>query len=195
MVNEQERIRCAFVIGKSRVAPLKPMTIPRLELSAATVSVRLDKMIRELQVSIDGSVFWSDSTSVLRYVENQDKRFHTFVSNRIGAIRSGSFPLQWRHVDGKLNPADDASRGLSVDSFLNNARWIKGPEFLWHREERWPKRPDALGEIPSDDIEVKKEFITCASVNAGANSSIDPILEWFSSWNRLKEVCGLDVTV
>ena len=58
---------------------------------------------------------------------------------------------------------------------------------MWHREGRWPKRPDALGEIPSDGIEVKKEVITCASVNGGVNSPIDPILEWFSSWNRLKK--------
>ena len=101
MINQDEKIHCAFLIGKSRVAPLKSMTIPRLELSAATVSVRLDKMARrELELPIDDSIFWSDSTSVLRYIENQDKRFNTFVANRIGTIRDNSSSSQWRHVDG-----------------------------------------------------------------------------------------------
>jgi hypothetical protein len=188
MVNQDEKIHCAFLIGKSRVAPLKSMTIPRLELSAATVSVRLDKMARrELELPIDDSIFWTDSTSVLRYIENQDKRCNTFVANRIGTIRDNSSLSQWRHVDGKLNPADDASRGLSADHFLSCARWIKGPEFLWRQSEVWPKRPDGLGEVLSDDPEVKKEVITCISVKDEGVRTVDSIIEHFSSWARLKK--------
>lgn len=136
---------------------------------------------------IDDSIFWSDSTSVLRYIENQDKRFNTFVANRIGTIRDNSSPSQWRHVDGKLNPADDASRGLSADDFLSCARWIKGPEFLWRPSEVWPKRPDGLGEVLSNDPEVKKEVITCISVKDEGVRIVDSIIEHFSSWARLKK--------
>ena len=72
------------------------MTIPRLELSAATVAVKLDKMIKkELEIKVHKSVFWTDSTSVLRYIRNEDKRFHTFVANRISTIHDGSKPDQW----------------------------------------------------------------------------------------------------
>ena len=130
MTNENGGIHCSFVIGKSRVTPLKKLTIPRLELSAATIAVKLDKMIRrELEMDIVESVFWTNSTSVLCYIRNEDKRFHTFVANRISAIHDGSKPDQWRYVDTKLNPADDASRGISIDNLLNNTRLMKGPDF------------------------------------------------------------------
>ena len=113
--------------------PLKQVTVPRFELSAATVSVRLDKVVkRELELPLtDASTFWTDSTSVLRYIKNENKRFHTFVANRIAMVRDGSHPDQWRHVGGDLNPADDLSRGLSAEALLNSERWLKGPEFLW----------------------------------------------------------------
>ena len=87
---------------------------------------------------------------------NEDKKFHTFVANRISTIHDGSEPDQWRYVDTKLDPADDASRSLSVDNLLSNTRWIKGPEFLWKAESIWPKCDAVLGEIPEGDDEVKR---------------------------------------
>ena len=89
--------------------PLKQVTIPPLELSAAVVSVQLDKVLkRELDLlPTEKSVFWMDSTSMLRYVRNETKRFYTFVANHITVIRDGSDQDQWRHVGGDLNPSDD----------------------------------------------------------------------------------------
>ena len=122
-VNENGDTHCSFVLGKSRATPLKRMTVPRLELTAATVTVKLDKMvIKEVDSKVDKSTFWTDSTSVLRYIHNKNKRFHTFVANRISIIHDGSEPCQWRYINTKLNPADDASRGLSVEKLLNNKR-------------------------------------------------------------------------
>ena len=102
LVDNNVKIHCSFLRGKSRLVPLQQVTVPRLELSAATISVRLDKALkRELELPLtENSVFWTDSTSVLRYVNNEDKRFHTFVANRIAVIRDGSDPVQWRFVSG-----------------------------------------------------------------------------------------------
>ena len=128
----------SLVMSKARVVRLKRITIPRLELSAATVSVRLEKMInRELKLVVDRSFFWTDSTSVLKYVANSHTRFHTFVSNRFSQIHDCSSPSQWRYVLSKLNPADDASRGLNVYELLTNSRWKVGPPFLWQSEDKW----------------------------------------------------------
>lgn len=67
LVNEQARTHCSFVMDKSRVAPLKQVTIPRLELTAAVVAVKVDKMLQEeMQVHLQQSVFWTDSTTVLK---------------------------------------------------------------------------------------------------------------------------------
>lgn len=108
IVNNQGDIHCSFLCAKLRVAPLKTITIPRLELSAATVSIKQDKILRrELEVLSDAqSIFWTDSTIVLRYIKIETNRYHTFVANRIAVIRDGSEPDQW---SGDMNPADDGS--------------------------------------------------------------------------------------
>ena len=113
LVNDQGDVHCSFLCAKSRVAPLKTVTIPRLELSAAVISVKQDKVLkRELEIPI------SAQSAVLRYVKNETRRYQTFVANRVAVIRDDSAPRQWNHVSGDMNPADDASRGLAADIFF-----------------------------------------------------------------------------
>ena len=97
-VNANGDIHCSFVLGKSRVTTLRRMTIPRLELTAATVAVRLDKLItKKLDIKVEKSTFWT-STAVLQYNHNEDKRFRTFVANRISMIPDRCEPYQWRYI-------------------------------------------------------------------------------------------------
>ena len=92
-VNSDGQVRCSFLVGKSRLAPLKQMSIPRLELAAATVSVRLNKLLKnELEIPIDKITFWTDSMTVLHYIANESKHFHTYVANRVAIIRADSRP-------------------------------------------------------------------------------------------------------
>ena len=99
--------------------PLKTITIPGLKLFAATISIKQDKTLRrELEVPSDAqSIFWTDSTVVLRYIKNETSRYNTFVANRV-AVRDGSEPDQCRHVRGDMNLADNAFRGLTAANFL-----------------------------------------------------------------------------
>ena len=121
---ERNAVHCSFLVGKVRLAHVKPMTIPMLKLSAAVVAVKMDRTLREeLEMKIDRSVFWSDSTSVLQYIKNEDKRFHTFVANRLAVIHDGSKPSQWNFVESARNTADDASRGLTPEELLLQDRW------------------------------------------------------------------------
>ena len=183
------RIYCTILQGKSRLVPLKQITILHRELSAATVSILLDKILkRELELSLtDESTFWTGSMSVLRYIRNESKRFHTFVANCIAVIRDGSHPDQWRHVAGYLNPRDNLPRGLSAEALLNSDRWLKGPEFLWLPKEFWPLGPLSLGSVLDTDPEVMAK----AKVNVtSATQSSCPLIEYFgrkSSWYRLKK--------
>ncbi|XP_078344097.1 uncharacterized protein LOC144629756 [Oculina patagonica] len=189
LTNEQGDVHCSFLCSKSRVAPIKSITIPRLELSAATVSVKQDKVLRrELEIPIDAqSVFWTDSTAVLRYVKNETRRYHTFVANRVAVIRDGSEPHQWKHVSGEKNPADDVSRGLTADAFLRRERWLTGPEFLWKPEYMWPMQSEALSVIPDEDPEVKTEVKVCTSSLKKLSSSLSDYFQKCSSWNHLKK--------
>ena len=161
-VNEERNaVHCSFLVGMSRLAHVKPMTIPRLELSAAVVAVKLDRTLREeLEIKIDRSVFWSDSTAVLQYIKNEDKRFHRFFANRLAVIQDGSKPSQCNFVESARNPADDASRGLTPEELLLQDRWFKGPEFLWKREESWPVPSSPLPSIPDQDPEIKTQCQT-----------------------------------
>ena len=141
-IDAESKVHCSFFMSKSCLAPLKSLSAPRLELTAATLAVKLDKMLRnELEVPIDHSVFWTDSTSVLPYIKNENKRFQTFVSNRLTMIHSGSRPDQWKYVDSKRNPSDAASRGLSAKALLENDSWRRSPDFLRQHESSWPAPP------------------------------------------------------
>ncbi|XP_052378933.1 uncharacterized protein LOC127931174 [Oncorhynchus keta] len=185
--NGMEKVHIAFILGKSRVTPLKQMTIPRLELAAATLAVRVDRMLKlELQIELEESTFWMDSQSVLKYIRNDTKRFHTFVVNRVGMIRDLSKAKQWRYLNSKHNPADDASRGLYVEMFLNSKRWHKGPEFLEKPETQWPKVPEELGSIPPDDPEVRKDVIV-NHTSVEEKSPTSKLIEYYSTWNSLKK--------
>ncbi|XP_035997578.1 uncharacterized protein LOC118564254 [Fundulus heteroclitus] len=129
--NSKQEVCVSFVIGKARVAPVKQITIPRLELAAAVLAVRLDKMLSvQLGLNMSESVFWSDSTTVLQYIANTTTRFKTYVANRVSIIRDLTKVTQWRYISSKLNPADPASRGMKIGSFLKSSTWISGPEFL-----------------------------------------------------------------
>ena len=86
--------QCPFLFAKTRVAPLQTITIPHLELSAAAISFKQDKVLkRELEIPISfQSVFWTESIAVLRYVKNETRRYHTLVANRVALIRGGLNP-------------------------------------------------------------------------------------------------------
>lgn len=175
-----------FLMGKARVAPLKQTTIPRLELTAAVLAAKVDRMLKaELQIPMEESVFWTDSTSVLKYIANETKRFHTFVANRVSTIRELSKPEQWKHVSSRMNPADDASHGLRAEVFLWPNTWINGPEFLVKPEAEWPTYPTQDKGIPSDDPEVKHDpFVN--SIVLVDNPTVR-FLTYFSEWNSLKK--------
>ncbi|XP_070548923.1 uncharacterized protein [Ptychodera flava] len=191
LINENGRIHCAFLMGKARVAPLKKITIPRLELTAATVAVRMNRMLEEeLDIKNDKVYFWTDSTSVIKYCANETSRFHTFVANRINIIREGSDSKQWKYVDTKANPADDASRGLTVDKFLQNKRWLRGPDFLWKRESEWPTQQDISRALGNKDPEVKREASVYSTVLVEQEFGVEKILLRYSSMMKLKKIVG-----
>lgn len=190
-VDSDGQINCSFLLGKSRLAPLKQVTIPRLELAAATMSIRLNKVLKkELEIPIDTISFWSDSMTVLRYIGNESRRFHTYVANRVALIREDSSPSQWRHIDSKSNPADDASRGVTAESFTKNDRWIKGPAFLLKHKSEWERSPLGGVELEEDDPEVKREPKSFV-VHASKDSSIVSIIQRFSSWFKLLKFIAL----
>ena len=195
LCDDSNRVHCTFLMGKSRLAPIKSVTIPRLELTAATTSIRVGEMLKR---EVDGDpefVYHTDSTTVLRYIANERQRFHVFVANRVQLIRDHSHPNQWKYVATKENPADDASRGLNGLALLEGQRWLEGPEFLWKPENEWPQQPSTLGQVPDDDPEVRKVTTSSAvSINQVDNTT-NKLIKSFSDWHRLRRAVAVFLRV
>ena len=93
LVDENDQIHCSLVIGKSRMVPLKYISIPWLELTAVTLSIKL--LMSKLQFGIIKEVFWTDSQVVLSYMKNQTRCFKNFVAHQMQTIKDYSDVAQW----------------------------------------------------------------------------------------------------
>ena len=193
LVNEDGRVHCAFVMGKSRVAPLKSVTIPRLELTAAVCSVRISKQIhRELDYPVDQDFFWTDSKVVLGYINNKSRRFHVFVSNRVQEIQDSTSASQWKHVESQDNPTDEASRGMKARE-LQDSRWLLGPTFLWKKENEW-SNSDKVNHslnVQPDDPDVKRSVVMATKATETGYPDIAGRIERFSDWFRAKRAVAI----
>lgn len=140
---KHESIRCSIVSAKTRVAPLKFISIPRLELEAAVIGARLARSVEaSLTIEIHRKLFWSDSRDVLCWINSDHRRYSQYVGHRISEVLEISEAHEWRWVPGKLNSADDATKWNTLPELSSEDRWFKGSEFLWCTEDKWPKSPD-----------------------------------------------------
>ena len=177
-----------FVSAKSRVAPLKPLTIPRLELQAAVLAVRLSQSILdETRLQFEKVIFLSDSSIVISWIRSQAREFKPFVSARIAEIQSKSEPCQWRHISGEFNVADDVSRGIPAQELTG--RWKHGPAFLQLPEEQWPNESLPTTDQRKENQAERRKPRTVLQVNRHDREEVIPCKN-FSSWRRLLRVTG-----
>ena len=185
-VQHEDKITCNLIMAKSRLAPLKKLTLPRLELQGAVLGVRLKKfIIQEVDTEFDSINFWTDSMIILQYIQNEERRFKVFVSNRVSEIRRHSEVPQWRHVEGIRNPADLATRGMTLKELKETPTWFFGPDFLYKDEKEWPIN-EIQKSIDPDDEELKVD--TCHSkMVLQTIRKIETVIQYerFSKWTRL----------
>ena len=188
---------CLFIIGKARIAPLKAVSIRRLELTAAVLSVRFHLLVtKELDLPNCSCVFWTDSTATLQCIQNNTKRFPVFVANRLAIICEYTSTNSWKYVPSKLNPADFATRGISVELFSHSHAWLQGPPFLWKTADLWPAGPPVLPEMPTEFCVPKVKFpkqngsfvITTLSTQTIDCNSFNELIKQCSSLIKLKRI-------
>ena len=148
-------VKVSFVLGKSRLASIKEkrLTIPKLELQAALIAVRIkDKLVKETNVQASKLYFWSDSKTVLKFIRNKNTRFPTYVMHRINEIRSSSDISDWHFVPGKFNISDYCTCPTTFENIAKDNRYLNGPPFLYESLESVLKFGD-IKEEEKDQVE------------------------------------------
>ena len=170
-----------FLMGKSLVNPVRPVSIPRLELAAAVLAVKMRRVLtRELDTEFSSAHLWTDSMVVLGYLRNRTARFRTYVANRVAYIHGGSDVAEWSYVPSRLNPADIGSRGCQPADL---GPWLSGPEFISGEPGEWPEEPAVQVALPESEVKPSPVALVCVG---GSRSPCDTLIGRFSSFCQLK---------
>ncbi|XP_072400545.1 uncharacterized protein [Diabrotica undecimpunctata] len=137
-VDDSNQYHINLLCSKTKVAPIKLLTIPKLELCACLLGVQLIKIVTEA-INVNVPIFmWSDSQVALSWIHTDPSKLQVFVANRVAKIQALSNMFTWNYVNSSSNPADIASRGIMPEKLISNTLWWNGPTFLQLPQPEWP---------------------------------------------------------
>ncbi|XP_061720311.1 uncharacterized protein LOC133527370 [Cydia pomonella] len=186
------RVHTYLLLAKSRVCPIKRVSLARLELCAAVLLADLLKYVKEIYSSVlpNFKIFaWSDSTVALSWIKAPSHRWKTFVANRVSHIQESIPDASWNHVPSADNPADIASRGLFPVDLLHSSLWWAGPEWLRQPSETWPSLDASTCDISDrDNSDIIAEERTHAFIVQHDTHFLDDLLEKYSSIRKVQRI-------
>ena len=124
-----------YVISKTKVAPLKQLSIPKLELEAARLEAELAGFCEsKMTTTISSKHFWTDTTTTLGWIQSMQRQ-KMFIANKLTKIHENSYPDNWRHIPAKMNPADHGTRDLNTSDIPK--LWLQPADFLSTPQKSW----------------------------------------------------------
>ncbi|XP_055585525.1 uncharacterized protein LOC129738367 [Uranotaenia lowii] len=183
-IETDEGPRCSLVMARTKVAPLKQLSIPRMELMGAVLGTRLLKLVEDShELKVTRRLLWTDSQNVLSWIRSDQRKYKPFVAFRIGEILQETKIDEWRWVPSKANVADTLTkwgRGPCLDP---EGPWFNGPDFLQQPEEMWPTQK-------TPTLNTTIELRACHMFHTFKTN--EPIIDVsrFSRWNvLLRTIC------
>lgn len=188
--NADGETKVSLVIAKSKVAPLKTVTIPRLELMAAHLLAKLVKYVQSVLLSrlkVDETLLFTDSSVVLAWLNTPSHTLKTFVSTRVSKINDSVTSKCWYHVSGGSNPADVCSRGALPSALLAAHEWLNGPDWLNLDQSQWPVK--TMDEFRfCTPLELKNAKTVLVSSEVASSNWLYDLTEKYSSFTKLLNV-------
>ncbi len=186
MVDQYGVIHVSLLTSKTRVAPIRPITLPRLELCGLVLLASLMETVKKALVVKDENIHaWTDSTIVLGWLRTNPARLKTFVANRVVEVHNNFNVNQCHHIEGSKNPADCASRGINPSELKDHSLWWNGPDCLRENQSSWIQDL----EIPEVTLELKTKIISSHVINSG--NEFDELLKRYSSFERLVKITAI----
>ncbi|GFV76413.1 integrase catalytic domain-containing protein [Trichonephila clavipes] len=190
------KIKVQLLVSKTKVAPVKQVSIPRLELElcgAHLLSKLFKSVLRTLKYYTFDVFAWTDSKIVLSWLSGHPRKWKTFVANRTSEIMEVLPTKHWRHMPSKENPADIASRGIDPKCLPDCKLWWQGPPWLRLKTSSWPKAEyscdEASDEIASQGSSISSSHINTTSLTfSETKTAVETIIRWVQGFYFQEEI-------